>query len=449
MPRSLPSLRPLARLAGSRRGAFLGGALAAAVGMAIARLLINATTVVDLAVAPLMVADTGGTGDAIVVLGAGRSGPECLPNGSGTQRVLLAARLLGQGRGPMVVFTGGPAGAPCTIAAAMEHLALDLGVPASRIALEAGALSTRENAERAAPLLRGLGVRRVLLVTDRLHLRRASGAFEALGFEVERAGVEAYLHTTDNVDLAVAGAREFLAYAYYRARGWTAAASPAGPAPSDVQMLNSSPLPRTWPTGPIAVLGASYAQGWQPDSLAGVPVVNLGVAGQQSFELLDRFERDVLPVQPRAVILWGFINDVFRAPAGGLQTSLERVRNSYVEMVALARRHGVEPILTTEITVRPPDSLSERVAGIVNRLRGREGYQEAVNRSVLETNRWLVELARKEGLFLLDFQAALGEPGGARRREFIAADNSHVSAAGYEALTQYARPLMEMHVRSR
>ena len=46
-----------------------------------------------------------------------------------------------------------------------------------------------------------------------------------------------------------------------------------------------------------------------------MPVINRGVAGQQSFELLARFDNDVVPERPRAVILWGFINDIFRAPS--------------------------------------------------------------------------------------------------------------------------------------
>ena len=54
----------------------------------------------------------------------------------------------------------------------------------------------------------------------------------------------------------------------------------------------------------IVVIGASYAGGWKPDrAIAGSRMVNKGVDGQQSFEMLARFETDVLALKPDGVIL--------------------------------------------------------------------------------------------------------------------------------------------------
>jgi lysophospholipase L1-like esterase len=250
------------------------------------------------------------------------------------------------------------------------------------------------------------------------------------------------------VALGVAGLRETLALAYYESRGWLtpAAEVPAAQAFAQGNVVMGTQWERRHPDGPLVILGASYAQGWNPGEIAGAPVVNIAVTGQQSFEMLERFERDVVPLRPRIVILWGFINDIFRAPPGQLEASLERVLASYRGMFELARRHGIEPILATEITVRPPDSLREWLASWVNWLRGKESYQDGVNRAVLATNRSLSELARQEGVLVLDFQSALGEPNGWRAARFVQPDGSHVTDAGYTVLTDYARPLLEKHV---
>jgi lysophospholipase L1-like esterase len=197
--------------------------------------------------------------------------------------------------------------------------------------------------------------------------------------------------------------------------------------------------------GPIVVHGASYAGGWKP-SLPRIPVVNTGVSGQQSFQMLERFERDVVVARPRAVILWGFINDIFRASPGDLENgkTSQRIRQSFSRMIALSRRHGIEPVLVTEVTVRPPDTWRETIASWIGTLRGRQSYQDRINQRVVETNRWLTEVAQRENLLLLDFQRTLAEPDSAyRRREFTSDDGSHITTAGYEALTEYAKPILE------
>ena len=51
-------------------------------------------------------------------------------------------------------------------------------------------------------------------------------------------------------------------------------------------------------------------------------MINRGVNGEQSFEMLKRFDSDVVATKPRAVILWGFINDVFRVAPGGHDAAL-------------------------------------------------------------------------------------------------------------------------------
>ena len=192
---------------------FLRGVLAG-VGLVFAiQFLINRTTIADWAVGPLLLRDSSGTADAIVVLGAGVTA-DCVPNQNAVHRVLLAARLWRAKRAPIVVFTGGSPVGECAVAVAMSRLAIEIGVPESSMRLETASQNTHDNAERTAPLLRGIGAHRLLIVTDRLHMRRAEGVFAKLGFETARASVPVYEAHLDNVSMLRAGVREYAALAY-------------------------------------------------------------------------------------------------------------------------------------------------------------------------------------------------------------------------------------------
>jgi uncharacterized SAM-binding protein YcdF (DUF218 family)/lysophospholipase L1-like esterase len=440
----------LVRLAGAiarrRPRRFATGVLYGVLAAIAARYVINHTPIADYLVAPLIHADTPGRGDAIVVLGAGTSGP-CELNLYAIQRVRLAARLWHEGRAPLMLITGGVGwGTSCAVASAMADFAMQLGVPRSALILETSSQNTHENAARTAPLLRAAGAQRVILVTDRLHMTRAAAAFAHEGFVVGRASVPVYATHPDNMSMLAGGAREAVAIAYYRWRGWVgdgpAAAAPGGEPDSGraAAAMSEQQTPRqvvpARAEGPIVILGASYAAGWHPPDGDGLRFVNKGISGQESWQLLDRFDRDVAALSPRAVIIWGFINDIHRAPPDKQAAAVERARVSISTMVKKARVAGIEPILTTELTIRPVDTWGEWASGWVGWLLRKEGYQDRINRQVIGTNAWLKDFAGREGLLVLDVYPLLSEPTGERRKQFAKPDGSHIPPAGYEVLTR-------------
>ena len=148
------------------------------------------------------------------------------------------------------------------------------------------------------------------------------------------------------------------------------------------------------------------------------------------------------------MVVWGLINDVFRSSRERVDHSLTRTRDSYVKMIAAARAEGIEPVLATEVTVPIGSSWTQAPMQILGALLGKESYQSWVNRHVLGTDLWLRELAAAEGLRLLDLQATLANPDGSRRAEFATPDGSHISAAGYAALTAYAVPQLEQQLKA-
>lgn len=190
----------------------------------------------------------------------------------------------------------------------------------------------------------------------------------------------------------------------------------------------------------MVILGASYAKSWDIDQLMGCEdILNAGIDGNQSFEMADRFHSDVLAHNPDYVILWGFINDIFRSDSEKLDSTLSRIKTSYRNMVALAREHGIEPILATEVTIREPAGFKNTVLKIVGDLMGKTSYQSFINTQVMRTNDWLRQLAQQENLRLVDLEQALAEDDGRRGKAYTKDDGSHITPAAYLVITDVAR----------
>jgi lysophospholipase L1-like esterase len=74
----------------------------------------------------------------------------------------------------------------------------------------------------------------------------------------------------------------------------------------------------------------------------------------------------------------------------------------------------------------------------LNGLRGKQSYATQVNREVRELNAFVRQLAAREQLVLLDFEKVFAPEGGARKPDYAKEDRSHITPAGYQALTAYA-----------
>lgn len=189
----------------------------------------------------------------------------------------------------------------------------------------------------------------------------------------------------------------------------------------------------------LVILGASYAGGWPSERpLAGYRIINKGVNGQQSFEMLERFAQDVVALKPKAVMIWGFINDVFRSNPSEIEQTLKRTRESIQAMIDHARKSGIVPILATEVTIRGKATWSEPFETMIGKLLGKSSYQDYVNGHVLQVNRWIRDLAAREGIVLLDLERVLADQQNMRKREYALPDGSHISSQGYEVLMRYS-----------
>lgn len=198
---------------------------------------------------PLQVLEHTGA-QAIVVLAAGRltNAPEYgnrdIPDYLALARLRYAAHL--QRRTGLPVLVSGSNGASGIDPAAADRayskadamaaaLREDFGVAVQWI--EPQARDTRENASCSAALLRPDGIRRVLLVTDAMHMARARASFERAGLEVVDAptmfyngqadGLGAWLPSAEGMRRSWYAVYELLGLGWYSLR----AAGSDAPAP--------------------------------------------------------------------------------------------------------------------------------------------------------------------------------------------------------------------------
>ncbi|PYM67062.1 MAG: hypothetical protein DMD79_01795 [Candidatus Rokuibacteriota bacterium] len=162
--------------------------------------------------------------DAIVALG-GDIGPDATLVGSSLRRAVTAIVLERRSLAPLLVFSGVRLENGAEESEARAKLARSLGVPGDRIVTVLGARNTREEAIRVAATLRVRGARRILLVTDSLHLVRARALFEQAGLQVLPAPTDDRLAEVSTPSARVALAlhllQEGLARLYYRVAGYS------------------------------------------------------------------------------------------------------------------------------------------------------------------------------------------------------------------------------------
>jgi uncharacterized SAM-binding protein YcdF (DUF218 family) len=188
----------------------------------------------------------GQTADAIVVLGGGtlarippRQSVEVTDAGD---RVLYAGELFRQRRAPKVFVTGDVATggiAPRPVADDMAELLGRVGVPRSAIIAERRAQNTHDHAVYLCPMFASTGVRRVLLVTSAIHMRRSVEVFRRTCPAVESVVAPTdyrivadlpgpwYRSVANLIPTPYAlveftdAVHEYVGIAYYHLRGWS------------------------------------------------------------------------------------------------------------------------------------------------------------------------------------------------------------------------------------
>jgi lysophospholipase L1-like esterase len=176
----------------------------------------------------------------------------------------------------------------------------------------------------------------------------------------------------------------------------------------------------------VVFMGDSITEGWGVADATFFTdgVVNRGISGQTTPQMLVRFEADVIALKPAVVHIMAGTNDI----AGNTgPTSADAIRNNIVAMATLARASGAKVILAS---VPPAAKLFWNPA------------LPPAPPKIAETNAWLKAYAAREGFIYADYHTALATPDGAMKPE-LTLDGVHPNAKGYEVIEPLARAAIQ------
>lgn len=183
-------------------------------------------------------------------------------------------------------------------------------------------------------------------------------------------------------------------------------------------------------SGPVRVvfMGDSISELWKaadPD-LFTHGVLDRGISGQTSAQMLLRFQADVIALHPRAVHILAGTNDV----AGNTGPTTEQAyKDNIVAMATLARANGIRVILGA----MPPAGAFWWAPAMKPAAR------------IVALNRWLADYARFNGFGFVDYHTPLATPDGALDPRF-ANDGVHPNSTGYAVMRARLAPMLARYL---
>jgi len=168
----------------------------------------------------------------------------------------------------------------------------------------------------------------------------------------------------------------------------------------------------------VIFIGDSITEAWKPSvpSLFTNDVLDRGVSGETTTQMLARFRTDVIDLHPAVVHIMGGINDIGSPPGTAL------TRSNIQSMVELARAHNITVILAS-VT---PSSFFQRSP---DKLPGPH---------IVWLNRWLRTYAAKHGLIFVDYYELLVD-GKLGIKDGLSNDGLHPNRLGFEIIAPLAR----------
>ena len=177
------------------------------------------------------------------------------------------------------------------------------------------------------------------------------------------------------------------------------------------------------PAGPrrLVLVGDSITEGWrnQVPAFFDAQLLDRGISGQVTEQMLLRMRDDALALSPAAVQIMAGTNDLAgnRGP-----TTLATIEGNIASMAELAHAHGVRVLIASI----PPASAFP--------------WQPATHpaEDIRTLNAWLRDYAARKHHTYVDYYAVLVDAQGGMRAEY-SADGVHPNAAAYAAM----QPVLE------
>jgi len=179
----------------------------------------------------------------------------------------------------------------------------------------------------------------------------------------------------------------------------------------------------------VVFMGDSITENWglADPQLFERGILNRGISGQTTPQMLVRFREDVIALKPRAVHILAGTNDV----AGNTGPSRPQdFKNNIMSMVELARAHRIHVILGS---IPPAAAFNWRA-------------QVQPVPQIRELNQWLRDYAAHNGCDFIDYYSALGGAAGELKPE-LGNDGVHPNRDGYRIMRTLLEKRLAQYVR--
>lgn len=189
--------------------------------------------------------------------------------------------------------------------------------------------------------------------------------------------------------------------------------------------ISKAPDPRS----DILIIGDSRAQEWRIPCRCNV--VNAGISGQTTTQILLRYQKQIRTFSPRLVLIQAGINDLKAIPLFPSREDeiIRQCMSNLAEMAELAKQQEMTVLLTTIIPTG--DVPFER----------RTVWSDQVDEAVRKVNLFILTLQSND-VNVVDLSSVISDSSGhtaARfRRDFL-----HLNVTGYSELNKKIRPTLE------
>ncbi len=178
----------------------------------------------------------------------------------------------------------------------------------------------------------------------------------------------------------------------------------------------------------VVLLGDSIINGWElPDEVNGYRLVNRGVSGETTGDLLGRFKQDVIIPRPRYVVILVGINDValtYETDPSGIAEQLPKIAGNIRLMAEQAKSKGIVPLVCSVL----PVNCHYRIDAA------------AINLMVNRLNQELAAAAQAGNYIFVDFWPAVLDSDTGLLKNDYAADGIHPNQLAYAQMWNLLLP---------
>lgn len=176
----------------------------------------------------------------------------------------------------------------------------------------------------------------------------------------------------------------------------------------------------------IVFMGNSITEGWintDPGFFKDYQLINRGIGGQTTPQMLLRFRQDVIDLKPKAVIILAGINDL----AGNTGPSTQKmITDNFQSMAELAKASGIHVILCS---ILPSNRIPWR------------NNQDPSNQ-IDSLNRWLADYASKNSFDYVNYFPNLTDDKKGLPEKY-SGDGVHPNLAAYKIMEKVILPYIQ------